>query len=299
MPRNLFSRLLVVTALLSIILAVTADVNGKWFQRIFIIVFENQPILLTLLHPYFRELSTNKGALLNNFWAITHPSQPNYLTHIAGDYFGQNTDKDISFNSTVKTVVDLLEAKGVSWKAYQEDYPGNCYTGGNYQRLYYRKHNPFMSFENIRNDPSRCAKIVPANELYTDIANNKLPQYMYYTPNINNDGHDTGLKYADNYLRKFLDPLLSNSTFMNGTLVFVTFDEDNLLEGNHIFTSVSGPMIRPGYTDHTRYNHYSLLRTIEDNWDLGNLGRNDANANVFEILKNPTSPNIRKSLVRE
>ena len=51
-----------------------------------------------------------------------HPSQPNYWTMTAGDYFGHKSDANFDLNVT--NIVDLLEAKGLTWKAYQEDYPG-------------------------------------------------------------------------------------------------------------------------------------------------------------------------------
>jgi len=118
-------------------------------------------------------------------------------------------------------------------------------------------------------------------ELYKDLANNNLPQYMYYTPNMNNDGHDTDVNYAGYYLGNLLDSVLSQ--FPAKTLVVITWDEDNYLDGNHIYLAMLGSMIQPGTTDGNSYNHYSILRTVEDNWSLGNLGRNDANANPFKF----------------
>jgi len=50
-------------------------VKGRWFDRIFIMMFENQPLLNTMLHPYFRELIT-RGTFMRSFRAVTHPSQP-------------------------------------------------------------------------------------------------------------------------------------------------------------------------------------------------------------------------------
>jgi hypothetical protein len=47
-----------------------------------------------------------------------------------------------------------------------------------------KKHNPFISFTSISGNPARCAKIVPATQLDTDIANNALPNYSFYTPNL-------------------------------------------------------------------------------------------------------------------
>ena len=59
-------------------------------------------------------------------------------------------------------------------QAYQEDYPGDCFDEGSYNSLYYRKHNPFIGFENIRSDPERCARIVNADQLSKDLEANAV-----------------------------------------------------------------------------------------------------------------------------
>eukprot|EP00698_Gefionella_okellyi_P008816 TRINITY_DN2205_c0_g1_i2.p1 TRINITY_DN2205_c0_g1~~TRINITY_DN2205_c0_g1_i2.p1 ORF type:complete len:241 (-),score=52.26 TRINITY_DN2205_c0_g1_i2:31-753(-) len=222
------------------------------------------------------------GTHLTNYWAITHPSQPNYVAQVAGSTLTCHNDDYVTFGPEVTSLADLMEARGVEWKAYEEDYPGNCYDGTN-QGKYYRKHNPFMGFEAIRRIPSRCARIVNADQLAKDIAANELPQYMYYTPNIDNDGHNTGLDHAGEFLMKFLPPLLNNPIFMNDTMVVVTWDEDDYTDpfGNHVSTILVGPNIRVNYEQDVRYTHYSLLATVEDNWGLGTMNRNDTLAAPF------------------
>jgi hypothetical protein len=76
-----------------------------------------------------------------------------------------------------------LEKKDISWKSYQEDYPGGCNKEMDIG-LYARKHNPFMSFTNISKDKKRCAKIVNSKQLDKDIARNSVPQFVFYTPNV-------------------------------------------------------------------------------------------------------------------
>ena len=59
----------------------------------------------------------------------------------------------------------------------------------------------------------------------------------------------------------------------------VSFDEDDKSTStNRIYTAFYGNMVTPGSTSNMSYNHSSLLRTIEDNFALGNLGQNDASA---------------------
>lgn len=263
----------------------SAAPGGKYFDRVFIIMFENFGIDDTLKHDYFKALTTN-GTLLTQFYAVTHPSQPNYIAQIAGSFFNVRTDYYVTLNQT--NLADLMEAKGYTWKSYQEDLPREkeCFDGVSYNNLYYRKHNPFIMFEQIRSDKKRCANIVHSDQLEIDHQNDELPNLMYYTPNINNDGHDTGLEYADKYLRNFLPHYLNSARFMKRTLVVVTFDEDDYSGDNRIYTLLTGSMVKGGVTDNTVYNHYSLTRTIEENWGLGNMGRNDANATPFQCFVN-------------
>jgi hypothetical protein len=235
--------------------------------------------------PYWAALAA-KGMLLTNFHAITHPSQPNYWCQVAGDYFSE-TNNNVDLNVT--TVVDLLENKGVPWKGYMEDYPGNCFDGVA-DGVYRRKHNPFISFDSIRLNQTRCAKIVNARELESDLRDFRdLPLYSYYTPNMQNDGHDTGTEFAGIWATTFFEEYYSK--FPNGTLFVFTWDESNYHVGtNQIWTFLIGSMITPGTSDHTYFDHYSLLKTVESNWDLGSLGRNDdADVNLFNFGEIPTS----------
>ncbi|RKP25344.1 phosphoesterase, partial [Syncephalis pseudoplumigaleata] len=259
-------------------------VKGRYFDRVVIINLENRNYAAVQSSPYWQELA-QRGRLLSNYNDITHPSQPNYVAQI----FGSTDGVFFDFKSSVKgrNLVDLLEEKRVSWKAYMENYPGgpdNCFKeSNNDDKLYRRKHNPFMVAENVREEPARCAKIVNADQFERDLGSGSLPQYSYYTPNMNNDGHDTSLEYATNWLKAFLEPKLADPNFTRRTLIVVTFDEaENYLIRNQVYTVLLGEAAgRKGTVDDSEYNHYSLLRTVEDNWGLGTLKRNDAEAKPF------------------
>jgi hypothetical protein len=145
-----------------------------------------------------------------------------------------------------------------------------------------RKHNPFISFTTISKNSSRCAKIVPSTKLSHDILEMKVPQYVFYTPNMNNDGHDTGVSYASKWLKGFLEPMLTNSYFAK-TIFLITFDENNGSSGNHIYSLLIGGGVMANTKDSTKYTHYSQLKTLQTRWGLSNLGKNDVTANAFEF----------------
>jgi hypothetical protein len=120
---------------------------------------------------------------------------------------------------------------------------------------------------------------------------------MFYSPNLDDDGHDPtsnpqeGLKKASDWLRVFLTTWLhfDDTTWvpkdeqMKRTLVIVTFDES---EGNdkpeRIYTVFLGSMVKPQEIT-TAYNHYSVLRTIEDNFGLDPLHKESGDGTASVI----------------
>ena len=150
---------------------------------------------------------------------------------------------------------------------------------------------PFLSFTNVQRDATRCAKVVNANQFDADVAAGHLAPFSLYTPDLNNDGHDTSAAFADNWLKTRFEKLLNDPSFMDGTLFAVTFDENDNLFGasgsNQVYTALVGPMLRAGtnVTDHL--NHYSLLKLLEDNWSLDSLTRDDADATPITGIWNP------------
>ena len=73
---------------------------------------------------------------------------------------------------------------------------------------------------------------------------------------------------------------------MQDTLIVVTFDEsDSIFSANQIYTTLYSPNLPQKITVKDKHNHYSLLKFLEDEWQLGNLGRNDLTAPVIKELK--------------
>jgi len=191
---------------------------------------------------------------------------------------------DSACNLPNKNLVDLLEAKGVTWKGYMENYTqasgGACNMSGNFN-TYYRKHNPFMSFTDITSDVKRCSNIVNEAVFQSDVKT-KLPQFGYYTPNINDDSHDQDLDYSGTYFQKWLASYYTpyaKTTWAN-TLFMVTFDEDGGGEENHVVAFFRNPALSVA-SDTAQFTHYSITAFVENNWGLGNLGQHDATAADF------------------
>ena len=244
-----------------------------------------------------------KGITLSSYYGLTHPSQPHYIAGISGDYYGLDNDNTVNIPANVSTVVDLLEDKGISWGHYMEDMPETGFQGDHFHNqqtganMYERKHNPAISFESVTSNPDRLSLIKNFTLFYEDLDANSLPQWMFITPNMTNDGHDSSITTAGSFARRFLEPLLNDTRFMQNTLVLLTFDEsENYVTPNNILGLLLGdaiPASLQATEDDHFYNHYSELATVEANWGLSTLGRWDVGANVFQVVADKTGDAVR------
>ncbi|KAK2464626.1 hypothetical protein APHAL10511_003319 [Amanita phalloides] len=270
-----------------------ANAQGKVFQYFMQIWLENENYEDVVNLPAYQGLA-KQGILLTNYDAFTHPSQPNYIAAVGGATFGVKDDGVYDIPANVTNIFDLIEGKGLTWKAYNEQLPSPGWTGEvSPNGKYVRKHNPVISFKDISTNAERAANVVPADHLSADIDSKNVPEYSFYTPDINNDGHDTSSVVAGHWLHRFVTNVLNNADFMKDALVLLTFDESQpSAPRNHVWSCLIGGAIPPefvGTIDDTCYTHYSALHTVEANWDLGSLGRGDADpylANVFQFVAN-------------
>lgn len=148
-----------------------------------------------------------------------------------------------------------------------------------------RKHDPLVIYDSVASVSSRLSRIRNFNDFAADVNASALPQWLFVTPNMLDDGHDTSVDYIASWLQYWLVPLLNNTNFNdNGTLIVLTFDEtETYTVNNNVLTLLLGgavPENLRGSTDPTYYTHYSLLSTVEANWGLGSLGRGDTNKYV-------------------
>lgn len=221
-------------------------VKGKAFDRLAVIWLENTDYDLAvgdrehfsrpqeLLSPVVQILTckltanlawlASKGVTLSNYFGVTHPSEPNYVASHGGDYFGMNNDAVNNVDANVSTIVDLLEDKGIAWGEYQEDMPYTGFEGKEYvnqvtgANAYVRKHNPAVIYGANSERADRLGVMKNLTLFYEDLANETLPQWMFITPNMTSDGHDTSVTVAGKWTRSFLEPLLNDTRFMNNTV---------------------------------------------------------------------------------
>jgi acid phosphatase len=274
-----------------------SDVKGVAFDRFYQLWMENIDYSSAAGDPNM-EFLASQGITLTNYYATTHPSEPNYCAAAGGDNFGMDNDDFNVVPEDVATVVDLLDTKGISWGEYQEDIPFAGFQGFNYSNQetyandYVRKHNPLVLYASVTNNATRLRQIKSFVDFETDLKNKALPQWAFITPNMTNDAHDTNVTFGSKWERSWVAPLLTNEYFMNNTLLLLTFDENETYGvANKIFSILLGGAIPEhlrGTIDNTFYNHYSTIASVSQNWGLPSLGRWDCKANVFELVANQT-----------
>jgi hypothetical protein len=245
--------------------------------RVAILVLENkgcEEVIGSPEAPYLNGLAA-KYAFASNYYALQRPSLPNYLGLTSGMTFGLAKNcTDCSFRG--RNIVDQLEQAHISWKAYLESLPAPCFRGPSAPNQYVKEHNPFMYYPNVASNPRRCRRVVPLDRLSKDIAAKKLPRFVWISPNNCHNSHNCSIGEADLFLSRLV-PRLLRALGPRGVL-FLTYDEGSTRDGccggaagGRVATIVAGPAARRGVVSALDYDHYSILRTIEDAWRLPRL----------------------------
>jgi hypothetical protein len=279
-------------ALLGVGLGLSADASGgprvPRLDHVFVIMMENTSYsdLLNPANPnttFIQSLAQNYG-LATKYYGVTHPSLPNYVATISGSNWGSNSD-DVSqaddgyFNHL--SLTDQLNAADISWKGYMDSMPSagysgdfgdctastgssdpTCTTGGDTgSALYVRKHNPFMLFPDIFNDPQQAENVVPLTQLATDLTSRQAPQFVWISPNICNDMHGGAPQcpYAnspadanqaalyrdgDSFLKTWVTAIMHSRAWTAHSAIFITWDE-----GGYDDSAPFGPTDNSGCCD--------------------------------------------------
>ncbi|MFE0461578.1 alkaline phosphatase family protein [Kitasatospora sp. NPDC058965] len=227
-------------------------------DHVVVVVLENHAydqVIGNAAAPYLNSLAAG-GATLTQSYGITHPSQPNYYALFSGDTQGIVDDSCVTpgFSSAANLGSELIAA-GQTFGSYNEDLPApgdaGCRSGD-----YAQKHNPWFGFGNVPTDSAATFDQFP-----TDFGT--LPKVSFVVPNLCNDMHDCSVDTGDSWVSANLSGYAAWA-LNNNSLLLVTFDEDDKASGNHIPTLVYGQHVAAGSTTGTAYNHYDVLRTLED-----------------------------------
>ena len=208
--------------------------------------------------PYINSLA-HSGALFTNSFAITHPSEPNYLALFSGSTQGLIDDSCPHTFAGPDLGGELIAAHD-TFQGFAEGLPGigsTVCTSGEYAR----KHNPWVNFTDVPSSDNLPLTSFPSSSTFSS-----LPTISFVIPNLLDDMHDGTIQQGDSWLRSHIDPYVQWAR-TNHSLLIVTWDEDDGSQNNQIPTIFVGPMVKSGQYSET-IDQYRVLRTLEDMYGL-------------------------------
>lgn len=199
-------------------------------------------------------------------------------------------DKFVLPPQSAPTIADVMTAKGVSWKYYSADRGDDVQVFANSVDgvpLLYHSYcgicDPLTGFSSIMKNPSEEAKLQNYGAFLKDIEAGTLPEVSFVRPFETLAGHPAN-STSNNYelfIAALIKRVQSKPDLWASTAIFITFDEgggyydsgyvqpvDFLGDGTRIPFVVVSPLAKKGHIDHTYYDHVSMLKFIEKNWDL-------------------------------
>ena len=326
-------------------------------KHVFVIVLENEDYSASYednKNPWLGSKLQHRGTLLTQYYGIGHVSLDNYIAMMSGqapnpdtssdcmryvdfqpspaviDSDGQAVGRGCVFPRNIRTFVDQLHAKGLSWRGYMDDMgadpdrePARCGQPGpssgsgtqdgtqsaTAKDQYAARHNPFVYFHSVIDTGACKQRVRPLTKLRHDLKRGSTTRnFSFITPNLCNDGHDGpckgpdatgskagGLVSVDHFLSVWVPRIQQSPAFKRNGLLIITTDEAEPQSdasaccgerpgpndpmpgiygpgGGRIGSLLIGRCVTPGAQVSTPYNHYSLLRSLEDLFGIDHGG---------------------------
>jgi phospholipase C len=259
------------------------------------------------------------------FSSLNGPSLPNHVYTVAAQSGGliQNvaTVKDVEDELddpdgfSFKSIMDLLTKAHISWKYYIESRPVPKDVYKTYTEIGKRLNfpqpkeftlwNPLPAFKNIRENPEKMANLVSQKQYFYDLTHGSLPQVSYLIPN-NQDSEHPISPITDGmwYVTRLLNALMK-SPYWKDSAVFLTWDDyggfydhvpppevDAFGLGPRVPMIVISPYAKHGYISDYRYEFSSVLKFIEERWNLPHLtARDDYTYDMTDCFDFDQEPN--------
>ena len=236
--------------------------------------------------PYVNDVLIAGGAKFTASFGVARPSQPNYIALFAGSTLGvRDNSCDHNFVGQPNLGRQLIDA-GFSFAGYAELLPevgSTICKAGTSPHTYQRKHNPWVSFDNVPPVSNQPFSAFPADFTL-------LPTVSFVVPDQCNDMHDIppcSIAGGDLWLREHIDPYVQWAKTHNSLLI-LTFDEDDFTKTNHIPTIFIGANVIPGSVEADATDHYRVLRTLQAMYGLSPLGEAAKRKPISSIWQKPT-----------
>ncbi|HEX9388636.1 MAG TPA: alkaline phosphatase family protein [Anaerolineales bacterium] len=274
--------------------------NGKMNGFIDALKKLNEDGTLSMAHytdkdiPFYWNLA-DQYVLFDNYFSSAHTgSITNRMFWVSGKPGSEfNRIPENGFGD-IPTIFDRLQERGISWKFYIRDYNPN---------LNYRTAKeldflppqvqwvPLLSFDRFLDDPELSSHIVDLDEYYMDLENGTLPAVSYVLLLGGTEHPISDVSLGETVARTMLNTLMQSDVWESSALM-ITYDDwggwydhvpppqvDDRGYGFRVPTLLVSPYARMGHIDHTLLDHTSILKFIEENWDIAPLATRDAKAN--------------------
>jgi phosphatidylinositol-3-phosphatase len=256
--------------------------SGRSFPRparVAVMVLENrsyEEVIGSASAPYINGLA-RRYALGTRYYAIAHPSLPNYIALTGGSVFGIKNDCSIC-DVNGRNIVGQLDRTGHTWKAYFEALDSNRRPGPTTDD-YNPHYNPFVYYETVRGVPHNRDRVVDFDTLRRDLKRGPMADFAWIAPGVHHDGHNSSLRAADRYASRLV-PQVLKALGPRGIL-YLTWDEGSPHDrrgvggsgGGRIALIAAGGAARRHTRTAMRADHYALLRTLEAGFGLRTLGK--------------------------
>lgn len=280
--KNTLKKLLLsISMLLTTVLRSNAQQTIPRPDHVVVLIMENhayEEIIGNASAPFINSLA-QENALMTASYGLTHPSQPNYVMLFSGSNQGITNDNvPTGIPYTSPNLGASLIQSGLTFKAYSDGLPSVGFTGSS-SGAYRRKHAPWTNWQGTGTNGISSAKHHPFTDFPTNFS--QLPTVSFVVPDQNHDMHDGTVAQGDAWVESNLSAYISWAKTHN-SLFILTFDEDGGNHLNHIVTLFAGEMVEPGNYS-TSCNHYDMLRTLEEMYELPYAG-NSATASSIKSL---------------
>jgi phospholipase C len=250
----------------------------------------------------------DKYVLYDRFFSSA--SAGSFLNHIywvAGQAAGGFDRVPPGGYNSLTTIFDRLEAAGVSWKFYVQNYEPRL----NFRSLRNFPGNresqviwvPLLSIPRYVDDPKLRSHIVDLDQYYTDLHNGTLPEVAYIAPSGPSEHPPSNIASGQAFVGTMINALIESREWKSSAFL-LAYDDwggwydhvkppqvDRYGYGFRVPAILVSPYAKRGVVDHTTLDFASILRFIGDNWGLKPLASRDARANSivsgFDFSKPP------------
>ena len=259
--------------------------------------------------PYYWSLADNYVLFDNYFASAAGGSLWNRMYWVAGgpgNPYAEVVPK-AGFGN-VETVFDRLQAKGVSWKFYIQDYDPKLTfrTAGALPRQV--EQAPLLAIARFIDEKTLAQHIAPLSDYYADLANDSLPAVSYIVAAGSSERPPANVANGQAFVRNIVAALKRSNSWASSALMLSYADwggwydhvkppaVDSLGLGFRVPALLVSPYARVGLVDHDQLEHASILAFIEHNWGIPPLTTRDARAgdfiDAFDFGRSPRTPHL-------